>query len=243
VALPETWDSLVGYTFSERRHAGAIVSSDYSEVERELHEVLDPFSVSRADVLAGGGGKSVMTQWLEHRLKERDWVKRNFNVRMVLDEETRDSKTHEIDHVRMFTDGRRAIALEIEWNNKDPFYDRDLQNFRRLHELGVISVGVILTRGPNLNSALATTYRDEYMSESATELEARIDAWPKTSERSRLKDMASEEAATWLANKAYQSKYGQATTHWGKLMARIDRGLGDPCPLVLIGIEPGRLVG
>lgn len=236
------WNSLVGYSFAERRHAGAIISSDYSEVECELLEVLAPFEVSRADVLAGGGGKSAMTQWLEQHLKERGWVKRSFKVRMVLDDETRDSKTHEIDHVRMFDDGRRSVALEIEWNNKDPFYDRDLQNFRRLHELGVISVGIILTRGPNLNQALAAAYRDEYLSESASKLEARIDLWRKAPERARLKNMASEEAATWLANKAYQSKYGQATTHWSKLMDRINRGLGDPCPLVLIGIEPAQLV-
>ena len=38
------------------------------------------------------------------------------------------------------------MALEIEWNNKDPFYDRDLNNFRLLFELRVVSVGVIVTR-------------------------------------------------------------------------------------------------
>ena len=34
----------------------------------------------------------------------------------------------------------------MEWNNKDPFFDRDLNNFRLLHQLGVLSVGVIITR-------------------------------------------------------------------------------------------------
>ncbi len=36
--------------------------------------------------------------------------------------------------------------MEIEWNNKDPFYDRDLNNFRLLFELRAVSVGVIVTR-------------------------------------------------------------------------------------------------
>jgi hypothetical protein len=42
------------------------------------------------------------------------------------------------------------VGLEIEWNNKDPFYDRDLNNFRLLFDLRVIEVGVIVTRASNL---------------------------------------------------------------------------------------------
>ena len=51
--------------------------------------------------------------------------------------------THEIDHIRDCNLG--TLALEIEWNNKDPFFDRDLENFQRLHEDGAISVGIVLT--------------------------------------------------------------------------------------------------
>jgi hypothetical protein len=36
---------------------------------------------------------------------------------------------------------------------------------------------------------------------------------------------------TFVAN-----KYGAATTHWEKLSARMDRGVGNPCPLLLIGL-------
>jgi hypothetical protein len=242
VALPQRWSELTGYEFLELRHAGAIVSSDYPDVADELWEVLSPFAVSRRDVISGGGGKSVMTQWLERELNRRQWQKRNFNVRMVLDDETRDSKTHEVDHVRAFDDGRRAIALEIEWNNKDPFFDRDLQNFQRLHDLGVISAGIILTRGPDLNQALANAYFDHFEAKDPQEVEDLISRWPKASERQRLQAMPVEDASGWLANKAFQSKYGQATTHWAKLTARIERGLGEPCPLVLVGIQPERLV-
>lgn len=51
-----------------------------------------------------------------------------------------DSPTHKIDCYR------NRIALELEWNNKDPFFDRDLNNFRLLFDLRAISVGIILTR-------------------------------------------------------------------------------------------------
>jgi len=31
-------------------------------------------------------------------------------------------------------------------------------------------------------------------------------------------------------------KFGEATTHWRKLEDRVARGVGNPCPLLLIGI-------
>ena len=62
-----------------------------------------------------------------------------------INERTTFAQTHEVDHVRVTREGK--IALEIEWNNKDPFFDRDLENFSRLHGDGGISAGIIVTRG------------------------------------------------------------------------------------------------
>ena len=58
------------------------------------------------------------------------WTKRTFNVTKLVDDTPTLSTTHEIDHVKKFPKG--TLALEIEWNNKDPFFDRDLENFSRL---------------------------------------------------------------------------------------------------------------
>ncbi len=44
------------------------------------------------------------------------------------------------------------IAVETEWNNKDPFFDRDLTTFRLLFELNVLSVGIIITRADELQA-------------------------------------------------------------------------------------------
>src|SRR5690349_706103 len=33
-------------------------------------------------------------------------------------------------------------------------------------------------------------------------------------------------------------KFGEATTHWRKLVDRVRRGVGNPCPLLLIGLPP-----
>lgn len=63
-----------------------------------------------------------------------------FDTKVVVDKKSRENPTHKIDCYK------NQVALEIEWNNKDPFYDRDLNNFRILFDLRAISVGVIITR-------------------------------------------------------------------------------------------------
>ena len=52
--------------------------------------------------------------------------------------------THKIDCFK------NKVAIEVEWNNKDPFFDRDLNNFRLLFDLGAVSVGVVITRASEL---------------------------------------------------------------------------------------------
>jgi hypothetical protein len=39
-----------------------------------------------------------------------------------------------------------------------------------------------------------------------------------------------------LTNKFVADKFGEATTHWKKLEDRVRRGVGNPCPLLLIGL-------
>ncbi len=81
-----------------------------------------------------------------------EWHKHVFEIRKIIDTVERESVSHQIDHVKEFPNGK--LALEIEWNNKDPFFDRDLENFKRLHAEGAISVGIIATRGSSLHKKM-----------------------------------------------------------------------------------------
>ena len=90
--------------------------------------------------MEGGGGKSKIAARFDDFLAQRGWEERKIKVGRTVDQETVEAETHKVD----FCKGR--VAIEVEWNNKDPFYSRDLNAFRLLHELGVISVGVIITR-------------------------------------------------------------------------------------------------
>lgn len=83
----------------------------------------------------------------------RGWRKHNFRIETTVDGVAQgDGTSHEIDHVRRGEAG--TLALEIEWNDKDPFFDRNLENFQRLHAQSVISVGIIVMRGAALNAAM-----------------------------------------------------------------------------------------
>ena len=133
--------------------------------------------------------------------------------------------------------------MEIEWNNKDPFYDRDLENFKRLHADGAISVGIIVTRGRSLHdrmTELVGRFFDERQIQTFDDL-LRWGYDPTTKQRKaimkrveRAKNPLSFREA--FVSKFVSDKFGEATTHWRKLEDRVHRGVGNPCPLVLIGL-------
>jgi hypothetical protein len=72
--------------------------------------------------------------------KAKGWEEKRFDTRIVVNEQPIDSPTHGVDCFK------GKVALELEWNNKTEFYDRDLNNFRLLFDLRVADVGVIITR-------------------------------------------------------------------------------------------------
>ena len=97
-------------------------------------------------------------------MTKRGWDAKNFDTRIAVDDLELDSPTHEVDCFK------NRVALEIEWNNKDPFFDRDLNNFRLLFDLRVISVGVIVTRADGLQKIFAKLGRGESYGASTTHM-------------------------------------------------------------------------
>ena len=228
--------TLAGFDVETTNHAKAILTSDFPEPLDELCQTLLEFRIDCLEMLKGGGGEAPQTQRLRRALANRRWLKRNVTVSKIIDSEEHSSMTHEIDHIRIHENG--WVALEIEWNNKDPFFDRDLENFQRLHADGAISVGVIVTRGKSLQASIpdiltecAKAHRIDGFDDLPTH-DISITAKQRTAvERRYENDFASAWARTMSA-----SKYGSATTHWTKLQDRLARGVGNPCPLMLIGI-------
>lgn len=132
------------YEVHEWKHACAILHHDFPNEWDDVLAVLSDFRLNRSWITNPGGRKSKISEFIDSYLYGRDWIEKEFQTHVVVDEHTMDTPTHKIDCFR------NSIALEIEWNNKDPFYDRDLNNFRLLFNLRAISVGVIITRCDNL---------------------------------------------------------------------------------------------
>jgi hypothetical protein len=216
-----------------------LLQVDFPDAVRELEGVLADFSIEVSELVRGGGGEASITQRLRRALAAEGWEKENFQISKSINGVVTEATTHEIDHVKTFENG--TIALEIEWNNKDPFYDRDLENFKRLHGDNAISMGIIITRGKSLQPALFDLVLDYAYRNALNSFEALDDHGVELTRRKRgniergLRQDGSTFADVW-AKTHVTDKYGQATTHWKKFEDRLARGVGNPCPLVGIGL-------
>lgn len=225
-----------GFDIETRNHVLAVLDQDFTESLTELYRVLAGISIPDLDLIKGGGGKSPITKAIEDSLYEIGWPKHNFEVKKEVDGEPKQSTTHEIDHVRK--EGGYSLALEIEWNNKDQFFDRDLENFRRLHAEGAISAGAIITRGASLQNEMVGIIRQCAEAHSVEDFDDLPRLGPKTAaHREEVRERISRGVPfTQAWAEEHASKFGQSTTHWIKLQERLNRGVGNPCPLLLIGI-------
>ena len=102
------------------------------------------FKLLKSEIMTDGGRKSPISDRLDGQFYKRGWKEKKFDTKISVDESEYASPTHSVDCFK----GR--VGVEVEWNNKDPFYDRDLNNFRLLFDLRVLDVGVIITRSTEL---------------------------------------------------------------------------------------------
>jgi len=234
-----------GFDVLALHHAEAIITHDMPESERNIENVLLDLKIPVTELVGGGGGEALGTQRIRRALANLGWVKRNISVKKSVrwegdgDERVVASLSHEIDHVKTFGDDW-VFAMEIEWNNKDPFFDRDLENFKRLHAEGAISIGGLVTRGQSLQRDMREILRrfaDDQQIASVDDLD-RFGYSPTRRQRKIVEDRAQRTGdlrQAWV-DAFVSDKFGEATTHWRKLQDRVARGVGNPCPLLLIGI-------
>jgi hypothetical protein len=200
VELPE------GYVYGVTRYADVILERAFPEQLDQIRTALERFHPHVDELRAGGGSRTPFVARFDASLEEQGWGKRNISIEKRIDGEPISRvRSHEIDMFAARSDEGPypGIAVEMEWSNKDPFFDRDLLNFQALHREGALAVGVIVTRGPTLQDIIGPVIR------------------------------SAEGGA----------KYSAATTHWDKLVPRVNLGGGGECPLLLIGIEPERIEG
>lgn len=133
-----------GFEVYEWRHASAILRVDFPSEWKDICDVLLSTRVPESYVTVKGGGRSLIAQEHDAKFTARGWKKKRFKTEIKVDDATYASPTHEVDCYK------NKIALELEWSNKDPFFDRDLNNFRLLFDLRTAHVGIIVTKADDL---------------------------------------------------------------------------------------------
>ncbi len=160
--IPEDVTKL--YEVYEWRNATGVLQTAKPTHWNEILSALRAFQLLRSEVAAPGKNRSSVVDRLERPLKAAGWVEKQFATSIVVDGHATPSPTHKVD---CFKDG---VALEVEWNNKDPFYDRDLNNFRLLFDLRIIDVGVIITRASHLQEIFAALGKGASYGNSTTHM-------------------------------------------------------------------------
>lgn len=208
------------YRFAEREHACSILAKDFPKQFKDILDCLTAFTLKKSYITAAGQNRSPVPEAIDGffqgaapvlakksgRTKPknrepipligdpvgRGWKEKKFDITIEVDGRSVPIPTHKIDNFLQIQGDARGVGIEVEWNNKTEFYDRDLNNFRLLRQLGVLSVGLIITRD--------------------TELQKIFNGLGKG------------------------NSYGTSTTHWDKLIPKVDGGGAGGCPLLLVGM-------
>lgn len=157
-------DVCENYEIHEWKHASAILKMDFPSEWNDLVDMLRALRLKKSWIAKGGGNKSELAKWVDDFLGARGWREKQFATAMIVDDTRLESPTHKVDCYK------NRVALELEWNNKDPFYDRDLNNFRLLFDLRAISVGVIVTRCDELQAIFDDLGRGSSYGNSTTHM-------------------------------------------------------------------------
>lgn len=152
------------YEVHEWRNGLAILAGAHPDEWNDIVQVLRGFTLLKSDVLRPGGSKGLIASKLDTHFTKLGWVEKKFETKIVVDNAEHIAPTHKVDCYK------NRVALEVEWNNKDPFYDRDLNNFRLLFELRAIDTGVIITRCTELQQIFNKLGRGPSFGNSTTHM-------------------------------------------------------------------------
>lgn len=144
------------YSVTSYRSAAAVLAQRAPNELATILRILDAFKITETEVRTPGGNRMTATSRFGELAASEGF---NEEVRIEADLLVRlragkSKSAKEIDrivredyirnHLVDFWKGR--VAFDYEWNSKDQTYDRDLYAFRSFFEVGVIDVGVIVTR-------------------------------------------------------------------------------------------------
>ena len=158
------------YHVKEWRNATGVLVTACPNEWADIQAVLRGFQLLKSEILVGGGNRSLISRRIDTAFYAKGWQEKGFATSIMVDEQKTDSPTHAVDCLK------GGVAVEMEWNNKDPFFDRDLNNFRLLFELRAIQVGIIITRSWELQAIFKLFGKGASYGKATTHHEK---LWPK----------------------------------------------------------------
>lgn len=148
----------------ETNHASAVLKTDFPEEWNDILQVLSFFQLYHSEILAPGGGRSLIAIRIDDHFRRLGWREHGFATRIVVDDAELNAPTHKLDNLK------NRVGCDLEWNNKTEFYDRDMSNMRLLFELRALSVGVIITRSSELQTLFASLGKGSSYGQSTTHM-------------------------------------------------------------------------
>lgn len=250
----------LGWDILSLNFADIILSSEF---ETQTVHLLDSlmqakFSVAES-IIKSGGGLATQTQALAaefNKIGKKNVISVSRQIEFERDHApiSTDDSSHEIDHLAVNEVGQ-FLAIEIEWNNKDEFYDRDFQSLRRLYEMGIIEAGIIVTRGQSLEDHLLKMilrYFENFPIVKVEDFERMRLTFPNSknaadflfsfpTEKQKLAigkkvEGSGKSVAESAAEVFKNSKFAGTTTNWRQLQKRVDRRDGGRTPILCLGI-------
>ena len=249
-----------GWEIISINHGELIAKIEFKEEFDKIVHALSNWNIEiENNIIKRGGGQADQTLELTRIFHGHDWFKNRIKVENLVSFESKfasvssNSTTHEIDHI-ISNISNKMIALEIEWNNKDEFFDRDFQSMRGLYELGVIDLAVIVTRGEKLEQSfkpmVAHYFRengiagfgdfkkleDHFRGDSGdTRFSFPTAPQKREIEKKLARGVKFDEAC---ADVFVANKFGGTTTNWRQLSYRIGRNNAGRTPMIFFGIPP-----
>jgi hypothetical protein len=155
------------FEWAEVRNAAAVLRSTNPAEFQDLLDVLEAFYLEPLDILFPGGQKSRLAARVDLQFREKGWREGQHDTTVTtvlrrmpwrpsgektpnVDTFTTENPGYKVDNVK------GTVALDVEWNAKDGNLDRDVGQYRTLHDSAVIDVAVMVTRDFDTILALAT---------------------------------------------------------------------------------------
>jgi hypothetical protein len=251
--VTNNWDVI------DENHGKGVAETLFEQEVQRLEELLLDYDWNiEQNTIMGGGGKTLQAIHYNKMFDDEGWAEETVTIKKRASFKTGmpyrewEFATHKIDHC-MVNDEHKLCMLEIEWNNKDPFLDRDFAAFTSLYNDGIIELAIFITRGSTMTPDNFVGRVRQYFADYGVTAINDFDrlgndrfiidgkkrfTFPteRHQEDIEAKIGAGQELLDAAANVFVGSKYGTTTTSWPNLQRRITSTSANRLPVIYIGI-------